>query len=57
MSRLRWEREDAKSSHLDRDTAFSYAILAGLIVLATALTDGNMFPGDVENKTRVEVFA
>jgi hypothetical protein len=53
VSRLRWEREDAKSSHLYRDTAIFYAILAGLIVLVTALTDGNMFPGEVENKTRV----
>jgi hypothetical protein len=54
VTRLRWEREEApRSSHLYRDTAIFYAILAGLIVLVTALTGGNMFPGEVENKTRV----
>jgi hypothetical protein len=53
VTRLRWEREEAGSSHLYRDTAIFNAILAGLIVLVTALTGGNMFPGEVENKTRV----
>jgi hypothetical protein len=53
VSRLRWEREEAGSTHLYRDTAIFNAILAGVIVLVTALTGGNMFPGEVENKTRV----
>jgi hypothetical protein len=53
MSHLRWEREEKRPRHPYRDTAIFYAVLAGMIVLVTALTNGNMFPGEVENKTRI----
>jgi hypothetical protein len=53
VSRLRSEREETKPRHPYRDTAIFYAVLAGMIVLVTALTNGNMFPGEVENKTRI----
>ena len=53
MSQLRWEREERKPRHPYRDTAIFYAVLSGIIVLVTALTNGNMFPGEVDNKTRV----
>lgn len=53
MSQLRWEREERKSRHPYRDAAIFYAVLSGIIVLVTALTNGNMFPGEVDNKTRI----
>ena len=53
MSQLRWDREERRSRHPYRDTAIFYAVLSGLIVLVTALTNGNLFPGEVENKTRI----
>ena len=53
MKWLRWERPDPPPRHPYRDTAIFYAILAGLIVLVTALTHGNLLPGEVDNKTGI----
>jgi hypothetical protein len=51
MRWLRWERpEQQPLRHPYRDAAIFYGILAGLIVLVTALTHGNLLPGEVENK-------
>jgi hypothetical protein len=53
VKRLRWEREESRPRHPYRDAALFYAFLAGLIVLVTALTDGNLLPGEVEEKRRI----
>jgi hypothetical protein len=53
VKRLRWEREETRPRHPYRDAAFFYAFLAGLIVLITALTHGNLLPGEVEEKRRI----
>ena len=45
MKRLRWEREDAPK-HPYRDTAIFYAFLSAIIVVVTAITGGNLLPGD-----------
>jgi hypothetical protein len=53
VTRLRWEREERVSRHRYRDTAIMYGVMSGLIVLISALTHGNLFPGEVDDKTRV----
>ena len=56
MTRLRWEREEPRPRHPYRDTVIFNAVLAGIIVLVTALTHGNLLPGEVEGRTRVLKF-
>ena len=46
MKHLRWDREAPAPRHPYRDTAFLYAVFAGIIVLVTAVTSGNLLPGD-----------
>jgi hypothetical protein len=45
VKRLRWEREDTPR-HPYRDTAIFYAFLSAIIVIVTAITGGNLLPGD-----------
>ncbi len=49
---MRPRSEDLRraSPHPLRDSAIFYAVLAGLIVLITALTHGRLFPGEVRGK-------
>jgi hypothetical protein len=49
MRWLRWEKPDTPPRHPYRDTAILYAIFAGIIVLVTALTGGNVLPGDTDH--------
>ena len=49
MKGLRWERPDNAPKHPYRDTAILYAIFAGIIILVTALTGGNVLPGDTDH--------
>ena len=53
MRWFRWEREDARPKHPYRDTAIFYALLAGLIVLITAVTNGNLLPGSGSRRSGV----
>ena len=46
MKHLRWDREAPAPRHPYRDTAFLYAVFAGIIVLVTAVTSGNLLPGN-----------
>ena len=47
-ARLRWDTgaEHHAPRHPYRDSAILYAVLAGVLVLVTALTDGQLMPGD-----------
>ncbi|MFN2467019.1 MAG: hypothetical protein ABR521_02635 [Gaiellaceae bacterium] len=38
------------SKHVFRDSVIFYGVLAGLIVLITALTHGRLMPGEVKGK-------
>lgn len=46
MKRLRWERPEALPKHPYRDSAIFYAFLSATIVGVTAITGGNLLPGD-----------
>ena len=46
MKRLRWERPEAIPKHAYRDSAIFYAFLSAIIVVVTAITGGNLLPGD-----------
>jgi hypothetical protein len=42
VKRLRWDSPRAVPKHPYRDTAVSYAVLAGLVIGVTALTGGEV---------------
>ena len=46
MTRLRWEREERGPRHPYRDAAILYAVFAGIIVLVTGLSGGDLLPND-----------
>jgi len=46
MKWLRWERPETAPKHPYRDTAVLYAVFAVIIIVVTALTGGNVLPGD-----------
>ena len=46
MKYLRWERPEVRPNHPYRDTAIFYAFLSGIIIGITALTGGNLLPGE-----------
>ena len=50
---MRWDESAPPPRHPYRDSALFYAFLAVMIVVVTALTNGNLFPGDVEGKAGV----
>jgi hypothetical protein len=49
MKWLRWERPETPPKHPYRDTAVLYAVFAVIIVVVTALTGGNVLPGDTDH--------
>lgn len=51
--RLRWDNEAPGPRHPYRDSALFYALLAIMIVVITAVTDGNLLPGDTGDKAGV----
>ena len=48
---MRWDESAPPPKHPYRDSAIFSAFLAVMIVVVTAATDGNLFPGDVDDKT------
>jgi hypothetical protein len=54
MKRLRWEREESTPKHPYRDTAILYAVFAAVIVVVTAITGGNLLPGDDNGRSGVK---
>jgi hypothetical protein len=53
VKRLRWEEDRPSSKHPYRDTAIFNGFLAALIVIITAVTGGNLLPGEVERKSGI----
>ncbi|HJQ50792.1 MAG TPA: hypothetical protein VJ838_09790 [Gaiellaceae bacterium] len=51
--RLRWDESAPPSKHPYRDSAIFYAFLAIMIVVVTAVTNGNLLPGDVDGKAGI----
>ena len=49
--RARWDESAPPPKHPYRDSAIFYAFLAVMIVVVTAATSGNLFPGDVDDKS------
>ena len=50
MKRLRWDEDRPPSKHAYRDSAIFNGFLAVLIVVVTAVTGGNLLPGENESK-------
>ena len=53
MKRLRWDEDRTPSKHPYRDSAIFNAVLGALIIGVTALTGGNLLPGENEGKSGV----